>query len=170
MLIVSVALSVRAQPLRAACHSACTRCPAGLPFNRLTSAVPTTVFWKANAVDAWGNIIDETLGNGVQTVRGFDLAVGVLDFGQVAGQVAPDARQVGKVRRQHDLVGIGRGLGSTCVPGMVRIAEAEPEEPGLILRRRGEAWDQDSSGRARRQITTAGPAGIIGRPREERIR
>jgi RHS repeat-associated protein len=41
---------------------------------------PTTVFWQANAADAWGNIIDETLGNGVRTVRGFDLAVGVVDY------------------------------------------------------------------------------------------
>jgi RHS repeat-associated protein len=41
---------------------------------------PTTVFWQANATDAWGNIIDETLGNGVKTVRGFDMAVGVVDY------------------------------------------------------------------------------------------
>src|SRR6185369_7620689 len=41
---------------------------------------PTTVFCKANAADAWGNIIDETLGNGLRTVRGFDMAVGVLDY------------------------------------------------------------------------------------------
>ncbi|HJU38409.1 MAG TPA: toxin TcdB middle/N-terminal domain-containing protein, partial [Tahibacter sp.] len=41
---------------------------------------PTTVFWQANAADAWGNIIDETLGNGLKTVRGFDMAVGVLDY------------------------------------------------------------------------------------------
>lgn len=41
---------------------------------------PTTVFWQANAKDAWGNVIDETLGNGIKTVRGFDLATGVLDY------------------------------------------------------------------------------------------
>jgi RHS repeat-associated protein len=40
---------------------------------------PTTVFWQANGKDAWGHVIDETLGNGVKTVRGFDLAIGVLD-------------------------------------------------------------------------------------------
>lgn len=43
---------------------------------------PTTVFWRANTTDAWGNIIDETLGNGVKTVRGFDMAMGVLDYVQ----------------------------------------------------------------------------------------
>src|SRR6185369_8266178 len=41
---------------------------------------PTTVFWQANAADAWGNIIDETFGSGVKSVRGFDMAVGVLDY------------------------------------------------------------------------------------------
>jgi RHS repeat-associated protein len=41
---------------------------------------PTTVFWQANATDAWGHVIHETLGNGVQTVRGFDLATGVNDY------------------------------------------------------------------------------------------
>ena len=41
---------------------------------------PTTVFWQANAKDAWGHVIDETLGNGVQTVRGFDLSNGVIDY------------------------------------------------------------------------------------------
>lgn len=41
---------------------------------------PTTVFWQANAADAWGNVIDETLGNGVKTVRGFDMAVGGVDY------------------------------------------------------------------------------------------
>jgi len=41
---------------------------------------PSTVFWQVNAVDAWNHVIDETLGNGVRTVRGFDMAVGVLDY------------------------------------------------------------------------------------------
>ncbi len=40
---------------------------------------PTTVFWQANAKDAWGHVIDETLGNGVVTARGFDLANGAID-------------------------------------------------------------------------------------------
>ena len=48
-------------------------------------AAPATVFWQANSADPWGNVIDETLGNGVlgsgvQTFRGFDLATGMLDF------------------------------------------------------------------------------------------
>jgi RHS repeat-associated protein len=50
-------------------------------------AAPATVFWQANSADPWGNITDETLGNGAQTVRGFDLATGVLDsiFSQRSG-------------------------------------------------------------------------------------
>ncbi|HXS88161.1 MAG TPA: FG-GAP-like repeat-containing protein [Steroidobacteraceae bacterium] len=41
---------------------------------------PTTVFWQVNSADPFGNVIDETLGNGVQTIRGFDLATGVIDY------------------------------------------------------------------------------------------
>lgn len=50
-------------------------------------AAPTTVFWQAASADPWGNITDETLGNGAQTVRGYDLATGVLDsiFSQRSG-------------------------------------------------------------------------------------
>ncbi len=42
--------------------------------------VPSTVFWQVNSADPWGHVIDETLGNSVQTVRGFDLVTGYLDF------------------------------------------------------------------------------------------
>jgi RHS repeat-associated protein len=50
-------------------------------------AAPTTVFWQATSADPWGNITDETLGNGAQTVRGYDLATGALDsiFSQRSG-------------------------------------------------------------------------------------
>jgi RHS repeat-associated protein len=41
---------------------------------------PSTVFWQANSADPWGQVIDETLGNGVQTLRGFDLVTGRIDF------------------------------------------------------------------------------------------
>jgi RHS repeat-associated protein len=41
---------------------------------------PSTVFWQVNSADPWGNVIDETLGNGVQTLRGYDLVTGWLDF------------------------------------------------------------------------------------------
>ena len=53
---------------------------------------PTTVFWQANAKDAWGHVIDETLGNGVQTVRGFDLSNGVIDsiFSQKGAAIRQD--------------------------------------------------------------------------------
>jgi RHS repeat-associated protein len=41
---------------------------------------PSTVFWQLNSADAWGHVIDETLGNGVQTVRGFDQVTGWVDY------------------------------------------------------------------------------------------
>lgn len=41
---------------------------------------PTTVFWQANALDARGNVIDETLGNGIQTIRGYDSVTGRIDY------------------------------------------------------------------------------------------
>ena len=44
-------------------------------FNALT-----TVFWQVSSADPFGNVTDETLGNGVQTIRGFDLATGAIDY------------------------------------------------------------------------------------------
>ncbi|MDH4055663.1 MAG: DUF4329 domain-containing protein [Gammaproteobacteria bacterium] len=43
-------------------------------------AVPATVFWQANAVDARGNVIQQTLGNGLQSIRGFDEVTGLPDY------------------------------------------------------------------------------------------
>ncbi|HEU4878155.1 MAG TPA: RHS repeat-associated core domain-containing protein, partial [Gemmatimonadaceae bacterium] len=71
-------------------------------------AAPGTVFWRVNSADAWGHVIDETLGNGVQTFRGFDLATGVLDSIQSSGPAgsiqdldyAWDA--VGNLTQRHD--------------------------------------------------------------------
>jgi RHS repeat-associated protein len=40
---------------------------------------PTTEFWTANDTDPRGNVINETLENGLQTIRGFDLVTGLLD-------------------------------------------------------------------------------------------
>jgi RHS repeat-associated protein len=40
---------------------------------------PSTVFWHATAGDARGNVIDETLGNGLRTIRGIDQVTGLLD-------------------------------------------------------------------------------------------
>ena len=34
--------------------------------------VPATVFWEATTMDAYGQILHETLGNGLQTIRGFE--------------------------------------------------------------------------------------------------
>jgi RHS repeat-associated protein len=41
---------------------------------------PATAFWTANATDARGNLIEETLGNGLQTFRGFDQVTGLIDY------------------------------------------------------------------------------------------
>ena len=42
-------------------------------------AAPTTEFWTANDTDPRGHVINETLENGLQTIRGFDLVTGLLD-------------------------------------------------------------------------------------------
>lgn len=41
---------------------------------------PATAFWTAGATDARGNIIAESLGNGIQTLRGYDSVTGLLDY------------------------------------------------------------------------------------------
>ena len=41
---------------------------------------PATEFWQAHAQDARGQVIDEQLGNGVQTVRGVDAVTGRVDY------------------------------------------------------------------------------------------
>jgi len=41
---------------------------------------PSTAFWTAGATDARGNIIAESLGNGIQTIRGYDSVTGLLDY------------------------------------------------------------------------------------------
>lgn len=72
--------------------------------------VPATVFWEADAVDARGNVIQETLGNGLETVRGFDDVTGRLDFIQ-SGPGGGTARQnmefswnkVGSLKQRKDL-------------------------------------------------------------------
>ena len=33
---------------------------------------PTTVFWQATTMDAYGQILDETLGNGLTYIRGIE--------------------------------------------------------------------------------------------------
>lgn len=49
----------------------------------------STVFWTGNDTDARGNILSETLGNGIQTIRGYDTVNGRLDYLQsYAGGVA----------------------------------------------------------------------------------
>jgi RHS repeat-associated protein len=40
---------------------------------------PYTVYWEANTQDAFGNVIDEDLGNGTTTIRGFDGVTGRID-------------------------------------------------------------------------------------------
>lgn len=40
----------------------------------------STAFWSASATDAQGNIVAEALGNGMQTIRGYDSVTGLLDY------------------------------------------------------------------------------------------
>ena len=57
-------------------------CPNDL-VNRIKDFnAPSTVFWQANSVDANGAVLDESLGNGLQTVRGFDPLTGLTDYVQ----------------------------------------------------------------------------------------
>lgn len=44
--------------------------------------VPASIFWTANDTDARGQVISETLGNGVQALWGYDAATGKLDYAQ----------------------------------------------------------------------------------------
>lgn len=44
-----------------------------------------TAFWTANDTDARGNLISETLGNGIQTIRGFDRVSGLIDYVDTSG-------------------------------------------------------------------------------------
>lgn len=57
-----------------------------------TGGTPGTVYWKltpaVTAMDAWDHVIDETLGNGVRTLSGFDAVTGWIGVRQTssAGQ------------------------------------------------------------------------------------
>jgi RHS repeat-associated protein len=42
--------------------------------------VPANAFWRAYALDTFGNVTNEGLGNGLRTVRGFDAMTGWLDY------------------------------------------------------------------------------------------
>lgn len=95
---------------------------------------PATVFWQVNAVDAWGNIIDETLGNGIRTVRGFDLAVGALDYIQ-SGVGGGAGRQdltyswdtVGNLtQRQNIALGLAESFGYDNLHRLTSITGPEP--------------------------------------------
>lgn len=43
-------------------------------------ASPYTTFWQANNVDAQGHVIDESFGNGLQNIRGYDQVTGLIDY------------------------------------------------------------------------------------------
>lgn len=53
-----------------------------------TGGSPGTVYWKltpsVTAVDAWDHVIDETLGNGVRTISGFDAVTGWIGVRQTS--------------------------------------------------------------------------------------
>lgn len=48
-------------------------------LQQVADAAAGTVFWQANTVNAFGNITQETLGNGIVTKRSFDPVTGRLD-------------------------------------------------------------------------------------------
>ncbi len=70
----------------------------------------TTVFWEATAVDARGNVLQEALGNGLDTIRGIDAVTGRLDY-VLAGPGGDGTRQdmefswnkVGSLTQRKDL-------------------------------------------------------------------
>jgi hypothetical protein len=69
-----------------------------------------TVFWEATAVDARGNVLQESLGNGLDTIRGFDAVTGRPDY-VLAGPGGDGSRQdmefswnkVGSLTQRKDL-------------------------------------------------------------------
>ena len=56
--------------------------------------VPATVFWEATTMDAYGQILDETLGNGLKTIRGFEPRTGLLNS-IISGPVSSSERAAG---------------------------------------------------------------------------
>jgi RHS repeat-associated protein len=61
-------------------------------LNKVSDFNGTTVYWQGTSVDARGNVIQDTLGNGLQTVRGFDTVTGLPDYIQ-SGPGGGSARQ-----------------------------------------------------------------------------
>lgn len=71
---------------------------------------PVTIFYQANQTDAWGNIIDESLGNGLRTVRGYDPVAGHLDYittGPAGGSASQNLdyqwNRIGSLTEREDL-------------------------------------------------------------------
>jgi RHS repeat-associated protein len=72
-------------------------------------ATPTTVYWQANATDARGLYIDETLGSSLQRIQGFDQVTGLPDYIQTGPSGSPTVQNlayawdgVGNVTEQRD--------------------------------------------------------------------
>ena len=53
----------------------------------------STVYWAATSMDAYGQIIDETLGNGLRTIRGAQPRTGLLESITSGPSAAPTASQ-----------------------------------------------------------------------------
>jgi RHS repeat-associated protein len=54
---------------------------------------PTTVFWEATTMDAYGQVIDETLGGVLKTIRGVEPRTGFINSIMSGPLAAPNARQ-----------------------------------------------------------------------------
>ena len=52
----------------------------GLLMRAKDFSAPGTIFWQANATDARGGVLDESLGASVRTIRGVDQVTGLADY------------------------------------------------------------------------------------------
>ncbi|MGH3804907.1 MAG: hypothetical protein ACRDTD_33140, partial [Pseudonocardiaceae bacterium] len=95
---------------------------------------PATVFWTANATDPRGALISETLGNGLQTVRGFDAVTGLADSIQ-SGPGGGATRQnlsftwdkVGNLTQRQDLrLGLTENFGYDNLYRLTSITGTDP--------------------------------------------
>jgi hypothetical protein len=82
-------------------------------LSKTRDANGSTVFWQLNSSDAFGNAIDETLGNGVQVISSYDPSTGWIESRQSGAGGSTTNRQnlaygwdvTGTLRRREDVNG-----------------------------------------------------------------
>jgi RHS repeat-associated protein len=79
-------------------------------YRILDANAPTTVFWVANATNPFEQVTDETFGNGMRTVRGYDLVTSRIKSIQSTGpgstsiqNLGYDFDRVGNLTERRDL-------------------------------------------------------------------